>query len=87
MSKIKEREVFRFLIVIGFMFLFLTCIIPWGNREYEVVIRDENGYFTEYWGGVKDIKVIDDTILSLEGGIITYTLKPGEKIEINDYSN
>lgn len=80
-------EVFRFLIVIGFMFLFLTCIMQWGNRKYEVVIRDENGYFTEYWEGVGDIKVIDDTILSLEGGIITYTLKPGEKIEINDYPN
>ena len=38
----------------------------------------------DFWDDIKTYE-IKDSILYLEGGLIKYKMKPGEKIEVHDY--
>lgn len=81
----KKKEGLRFGIVIIFMLVFLIAIMS-PQKEYEIVILDKNGYFTEYWDGIREYKIKGDTI-SMEHGRIEYVLKEGERVKVNDYSS
>ena len=81
----KKKEGLRFGIVIIFMLVFLVAVMS-PQKEYEIVILDRNGYFAEYWEGIREYKIKGDTI-SMEHGRIEYILKEGERIEVNDYSS
>jgi hypothetical protein len=78
--KVKRKTIYRVLLVA------LTVVFIWAcsPKSYEIVVLDENGYFVDFWNDIKTYEV-KDSILYLEGGLIEYRMKPGEKIEVHDY--
>jgi hypothetical protein len=78
--KVKRKTTYRVLLVALTVVFILAC----SPKSYEIVVLDENGYFVDFWNDIKTYEV-KDSILYLEGGLIKYRMKPGEKIEVHDY--
>ena len=80
--KVKRKTIHRVLWV-ALIVVFMGMLFH-SPKSYEIVVLDENGYFVNFWDNIKTYEV-KDSILYLEGGLIKYKMKPGEKIEVHDY--
>ena len=80
-KKTNHRILWVALIVV---FMFIWACFFHSPKSYEIVVLDENGYFVDFWDDIKTYEV-KDSILYLEGGLIKYRMKPGEKIKVYDY--
>lgn len=81
--KLKRKTIHRVLLVALIVVFTWACFFH-SPKRYEIVVLDENGYFVDFWDDIKTYEV-KDSILYLEGGLIKYRMKPGEKIEVYDY--
>lgn len=84
MKKVNKKLIWVIILSITLLALILSVIFS-KPKKYEVVILDSLGYFSEYWEDISVVKV-SDSIVSMNNGLITYKLKPGEKVELNDYT-
>jgi len=81
--KVKRKTIYGVL-WIALIIVFILVYFFHSPKSYEVVVLNENGYFVIFWDDIKTYEV-KDSILYLEGGLIKYRMKPGEKIEVHDY--
>ena len=77
MRKLKLTVIIVTLIIIN---LLSSC-----SRNYHIEIVDENGYLIDYWESVYEYSILD-SIISINEGMFTYRLQPGDKLNIN-YDN
>lgn len=81
--KVKRKIIYRVLWVALIVVIIWVCFFH-SPKSYEIVVLDEDGYLINFWDNIKTYEVKDST-LYLEGGLMKYKMKPGEKIEVYDY--
>lgn len=81
--KVKRKTIHRVLWVALIVVFIWACFFH-SPKSYEIVVLDENGYFVDFWDDIKTYEV-KDSILYLDGDLVEYRMKPGEKIEVHDY--
>ena len=61
-------------VILIFTNLLLSC-----SKIYHVKVVNEGGYLLNYWESVYEYS-IEDSVISINGEMFRYKLKPGEKI-------
>jgi len=72
-------------LTVTLVILIIINLLSSCSRNYYIEIVDKNGYLIDYWESVYEYSIVD-SIISINEGMFTYKLRPGDKLNIN-YDN
>ncbi len=87
MKKLNKHQTLT--IIVGIIristLLLITIILFLKPKRYEVIVLDSLGYVSDYWEDIRNVKILD-SVVYMNDILITYKLKQGEELKINEYT-
>jgi len=85
MKKLNKHQTLTIIVGIISTLLLITIILFLKPKRYEVIVLDSLGYVSDYWEDIRNVKILD-SVVYMNDILITYKLKQGEELKINEYT-